>query len=873
MAAASPEDLLRDVTVRVDGGSRTGAGFFMAPGLVVTCVHVVGDVAPITVLWQPDGAPVRVIEAERRLLLRAGGWPIPNLAEAYPDVALLAIDLVGHPCVGIDEDWPAYDDAFQIYGYPDEGGSVTLTPARLSYRGRKGVEPAVFIDLATDKVQPGMSGAALMNLRSGRVCGVVVATRDAANPDGGLAVSWTSVAEPLADVLNANRAFHRNDRRWQNLARPRSRRIRFRLPRVVEHFTGRDAELAAVDAALTRGRNAVITQTLSGLGGIGKSQLAAAYVAGHGDSYDVVAWVRAEGGGVTDLAELAGALGEDVTELSPEERAACALRVLESTERSWLLVLDNVAGPVELSACCPAAGNGRVLITSRHRGLDQFGAVLAVGVLDLDAAVSFLVARTGRDGERAQARQLATALGRLPLALSHAAAYCATGTDFAAYTDLLDGLPAAEVFDVNPEAFYEQTVATTWQVSIDQAKSQARLAVPILSMAAFLAPDAMPKDLFDVLIDTDEIRERKALSDAMGALHRFSLAEAGDATFTVHRLVQKVVRDDAANRQDRSGELAALLGLARAFPQDTDRPASWPRCEQLVPHVLALAERLEQTPSAAEVLFALLDRTCVYLQEAGGGDRSTAAAELTLGVAGALLGPHHPHTVTARANLAFSFWQAGRTKEAIAVEEEVFADRKRLLGPNHPHTIEALANLAVSYRQDGRTADAVALSEQAAKDYERVLGRDDPEAISARANLAVAYREATRTEEAIALGEQVVADYERILGDHHPHTVAARANLAVSYREAGLTTAAIEFGEQVVDDRERLLGADHLSTVRARASLARSYGKAGRIVAAVALLEQVVLDYARLVGPEHPDAVVARIALAGWTARSTGGDS
>jgi hypothetical protein len=80
--------------------------------------------------------------------------------------------------------------------------------------------------------------------------------------------------------------------------------IRFRLPRVVEHFVGRDAELDALDKALGRGHQAVVTQSLTGLGGVGKSQLAAAYVARHARDYDIVAWIRAEDGGIADLAEL-----------------------------------------------------------------------------------------------------------------------------------------------------------------------------------------------------------------------------------------------------------------------------------------------------------------------------------------------------------------------------------------------------------------------------------------------------------------------------------------------------------------------------------------------------------------------------------------
>jgi hypothetical protein len=49
-----------------------------------------------------------------------------------------------------------------------------------------------------------------------------------------------------------------------------------------------------------------------------------------------------------------------------------------------------------------------------------------------------------------------------------------------------------------------------------------------------------------------------------------------------------------------------------------------------------------------------------------------------------ILGPDHSGTLTARSNLAMSYWQAGRTTDAIAILERVAADSERILGPSHP---------------------------------------------------------------------------------------------------------------------------------------------------------------------------------------------
>ena len=214
-----------------------GAGFFVAPGKVVTCFHVIGDSPAAVVRWERDGRPpVEVPVAGRVLVLANRGRPIPALDRDYPDIAVLEVaGPDGHPCVAIDTEWPAHEDSFQVFGYPQEGGAVQLTPARLTYRGAKGILPTTYLDLASDTVKPGMSGAAVLNLRSGAVCGVIVASKHPAHPDGALAIPWSAIDTDLSEVLAANRAFHLKDRRWNaaDAARPAGRP----LSEVTDPFT------------------------------------------------------------------------------------------------------------------------------------------------------------------------------------------------------------------------------------------------------------------------------------------------------------------------------------------------------------------------------------------------------------------------------------------------------------------------------------------------------------------------------------------------------------------------------------------------------------------------------------------------------------
>ncbi len=161
------------------------------------------------------------------------------------------------------------------------------------------------------------------------------------------------------------------------------------MPPLTASFTGREHELEALGLA----DRAVIAQAITGMGGVGKTQVAARYVNTHGGEYDLVAWIRAEDGGVADLAQLAVKLGEAVDGLSPTERRDLALEHLSRGEERWLLALDNVESPAGLQDCLPPAGNGRVLVTSRNREVRQFAPLLSLDVFDEQTAIEYLAER------------------------------------------------------------------------------------------------------------------------------------------------------------------------------------------------------------------------------------------------------------------------------------------------------------------------------------------------------------------------------------------------------------------------------------------------------------------------------------------------
>jgi hypothetical protein len=203
----------------------------------------------------------------------------------------------------------------------------------------------------------------------------------------------------LADELDARAAADaRFGAQLAALVRALAGPLDFEVPAPVKHFAGRVAELDALACAWETTGGYVRALAITGLGGVGKSHLAARFAEKHREEYDVVAWIKAEDGGTADLAMLAERLGEPVAKLDREDRAAMARRWLHDCELRWLVIFDDVPSaaslPVEWRRC---RRNGRILLTTRNR--EDVAAVVSefpLDVLDEESAVGYLMVRAGR---------------------------------------------------------------------------------------------------------------------------------------------------------------------------------------------------------------------------------------------------------------------------------------------------------------------------------------------------------------------------------------------------------------------------------------------------------------------------------------------
>ncbi len=191
----------------VPGGH--GTGFFVAPGLILTCAHVVEAVhkstGSVTAYWNGQSHPASL----QHFLSEQHS----TLQMQYPDLALLKVNALvttNHPCVYLHSQ-AHLDDKMYSYGYTDEYS--TGDPSTYINEGWTN-EQHLLLKLKEGQARSGLSGAAILNRRTGGVCGVMKRSRGTETDLGGRAIPIDVVFQKFPELVIQQQQFHQQDRRW-----------------------------------------------------------------------------------------------------------------------------------------------------------------------------------------------------------------------------------------------------------------------------------------------------------------------------------------------------------------------------------------------------------------------------------------------------------------------------------------------------------------------------------------------------------------------------------------------------------------------------------------------------------------------------------
>jgi tetratricopeptide (TPR) repeat protein len=621
------------------------------------------------------------------------------------------------------------------------------------------------------------------------------------------------------------------------------------LPLQALDFIGRDDELARIHKLMASDQSVAISQptSVSGLGGIGKTQLALRYALLHADEFDAVLWVDAAGDDITPaFAALDKTLRLSIPSTATvDERATAVREALEAGGRK-LLVLDNVDHFKAIKAHLPRRGPTRVLMTTRLPDLPGAKA-LRLDVLPPEEALRVMLGDREVTGpELTAARDLCAELEYLTLALAVAREVLRSG--LRTHRSLLDeirqrgSVPWSEGVDTDVEdslgkhpslvRLFDASVAL-----LDPSIPRGRGAIAMLEVGGWFAP--APIDLGRLMKATKILTGRARISEAdvlADTLAKAGLATCDAGTVMFHRIIGAYGRSRGGSpaRQAVVAALGDLFTLApfanlarfviyrhvRATTKwhrrrrgnssafDDDESWDWIPVKEL--QALKVSEERTQMEDAqagfaTRKLALLWSSSDPPRRETDPADEGERAAADQVGMANSLK------------IIGDAVFGQGKSTSAQIYYDLARAIMPTRSGANLPQTAITPNAVRQALVRQRRFAEVLGYEDRDLTITEKALGTEHPDRVSTLRAIVQALTHQGKYAEASNYCRASLAIYEETLGIDHPSTAITCATFALLLRDAGDIPRAREMFAKAMEVLNRRLGPEHPTTLAVRA--------------------------------------------------------
>ena len=642
-------------------------------------------------------------------------------------------------------------------------------------------------------------------------------------------------------------------------------------------FTDRETILEALSSFFTFDQtHQTRILALNGLGGIGKTQIALAYLYHSSRLYQTILWLNASSRErlSAEVSTLAERLALPEKDRADEDHLFATVKRWLQGQPRWLLVLDHLDDLTLIDLIVPVQGSGHVLLTTRTRTTGEMAAALPITQLDTNAGVSFLLQRAGIIPARAsleqappeaieQATAIVQAMDGFPLALDQAGAYLEeTGCGLNNYLSLFQKERATLLNRrgrIMSSQSHPDSAAITLTLAIEKITQQRATHHHLLLLLSFLHPEAIP---YEMLVDgADALHEplrslvarTLALNEALADLHSYSLIShlADTTTLRIHRIIQAVLIDSLPKKQQRQWASQAIRVVNHVFPEvrfDTQE-----ECERYLPQAQHCATLIADFQLRLKEGAHLLQRLGSYCYRKA----CYSEAETYLTQALRLQEQHHrvtPQEIAQTLNsLGLLYHRKARYQEAEKAHLRALELREQTLGPLHTQTAESLHNLAVLYGSQGQYHQAEQYYRRVLALDEETIGPEHPDTAKTLNNLGLIQSLQGNYAQAEIAYQRALAIYEHTLASNHPDLTYPLNGLGDLAEKRGNYQQAEQFYLRALAIREQALGDTHPELAHSFNKLAGIYETQGKDQQAAAFYQRALAIGEQALGPDHPD--------------------
>ncbi len=611
-------------------------------------------------------------------------------------------------------------------------------------------------------------------------------------------------------------------------------------------FTGREEILRHLHKAFRSEKMKAALpqpQAVTGLGGIGKTQIAVEYAYRYHNDYRFIFWAKADSRQslVLDLRNIATLLNLSGKDEQNEDQIIAAVKHWLKDHTDWLLIIDNANDLSLAREFIPLAYRGYILLTTQAQALGRVAQSIKIDKMPTQEGGLLLLRRANiiprnatleetPASERAKAEEISKIMGGLPLALDQAGAYIEeTDCGLAGYLELYQTRHRATLLkrrgglvssypDRPHTAYHPEPVATTWTPSFTFIQQANSAAAELLQICAFLNPDAIPEEII-----TDTIPH----------------------FVPIHKL-----KNVAADPFELDAAIEALRRYSFISRNPNDKTLS-----RYLPHAQDCVDHIKQWnikfPEAIRLL-SLLNQAATYLWQRAQYVQAESLYQQVQATREQVLGPEHPDVAAGLHDLALLYRSRGRYDQAEALFKRSLDIRERTYGPEHPDVAFGLHELAWLYRAQGRYTEAEPLFNRALEIRAKTLDSEHSDVANTQNELAWLYRVLGRYTEAEPLFNRALEIRVKLMGPDHPDVAQTLNDLAWLFYDQGKYAQAITNHLQALRIREEAFGREHPDVAQSLNNLAWLFQIDSKYAEAEKLYKRALDIRTRILGPEHP---------------------
>lgn len=532
---------LKAICVKIETPKKFGTGFLIDEKTIITCAHNIENKNR-----QPaELENIKLLKGGELLKIKKVSQYYPS---PYPDLVIIEIapldlnievrlnedlesgdNLIGH---GFSSDYSFGGENFQVsfwgYGYDK---AFTL------------------LNLKSDQIKEGFSGAPLLNTRTNSICGIVKRTKGW--DYGGRAIP----IDKLLEILNQKLVLS-NDKISNNYT-PLSSKLHY-LPKICFNYQHRAEETLIASYLKT---NKVVL--LHGLGGIGKTQLAVNYAKNEDSKYNKILWLtdkRNEDSIILKSKDFFSELGIQLgfANIDNTEWIFSKVCLWLMQNDNWLLVIDNLKQEIFIKERFYKNNNffdvirkGHVIITSQKKITHPWITNISLKPLEISKSVELLkkrIKKANYSGEDLKYLQLISEyLGSYPLLVQISGAIVEKADfkikDFYHHLEL-DPSMSLVTSDIDEFNYYEKSFKAIMQIAFSRLASNDTFnSLSLLNYILLLSPAYIPDYLIESIIKTHNANPKNYkighMVRCLSILIENSIITREEGGISIHRMIQK----------------------------------------------------------------------------------------------------------------------------------------------------------------------------------------------------------------------------------------------------------------------------------------------------------------------------------------------